>query len=60
MRGSAYSVGRVAFDLGNEIEANPYDSRDAEHEEWESGWLSRRAEVEQFQAEYDFSSEGDK
>ena len=54
----AYNEGYRAFDLDAEPEQNPYDENDAQHDEWEDGWFSRKNEFEQFAAEYDMTDEG--
>jgi hypothetical protein len=59
-KSDAYNLGCLAFDLGLDLEDNDYDERDAQHDEWDDGWFSRRDEREQFEAEYDMADEGDK
>ena len=56
----AFDTGGMGFDLGDDLSMNPYDEADAQHDEWEDGWIARRNDVECFQAEYDFTEEGDK
>jgi len=35
----AYEEGREAFYRGDDIDTNPYDDQDAQHDEWEEGYF---------------------
>jgi hypothetical protein len=34
----AYDMGYAAYERGDDIDMNPYDERDAQHDEWGDGY----------------------
>jgi ribosome modulation factor len=34
----AFSLGAQAYAIGDSMELNPYDERDAQHDEWDDGY----------------------
>lgn len=41
---SAYDEGSEAFFTGDLLDTNPYDPSDAQHEEWNEGYIDADAE----------------
>ena len=41
----AYSLGVEAFNLGYELELNPYDQSGAQADEWAQGWMDAYVET---------------
>lgn len=40
----AYQLGQEAFERGEDMELNPYDDMDAQHDDWDFGWFDAYSE----------------